>query len=112
LLRQQARTYAIMGNTDRSAEFYERLRAVAPNDAESLIMLANAQAARGDFTTAAAAIARLSSEDDALSFDPGAVYVSSQILAFSLPALGYHRAALEAATIVLDMPEQLSGPSI
>lgn len=113
LLRQQARVYGIMGNADRSSEFYERLRAVAPGDPEAHVMFANAQASRGDFTTAAVALAAITdAEGDPLAFDAGAEFVAAQILAFSLPTLGYHQAALNAAETVLNMPERLDGPSI
>lgn len=112
ILRQSARAYAGTGAADRAAEFYERLRAVDPDDPEALLAYASAAAARGDFEQAAAAVARLAEGDDPFEFDPGAGIVASHLLTFALSGLGYPLAAVEASDLLRSPPAGFAGPSL
>lgn len=97
ILRALARSYKAIGNQSRTADAYQRLLALEPNDGEAQLAAALAALHRGDFTKAAGIIAARRVAGDRYTHDQGAELIADLTLATCLRHLGYDRAGIETA---------------
>ncbi len=111
ILRELSRNYAAIGNGAAAAALHQMILQLDPEHPEALFTVGHTTASKGDYRGAVAHLGRLRTKGSGYRYDPAAGLLADYTLYTALVALGYDRAAIEAAHASLEALGELNLPS-